>query len=101
MLSALQCGSRADVKPPKRDRRQMDKTTLKVVGIIDSKVPDQVDADSDFSNIGLDSLAMAEIVCEVENDFGIKTDYEILEVQNVRELVEYINAQQTKAASAE
>lgn len=77
----------------------MDETTQRVLDIINDKVPETVQPDSDFSALGLDSLAMAEIVSQVEHDFGITADYEILEVNNIRELVDYINDQRNRAVS--
>lgn len=38
----------------------------------------------------IDSLAMAELTVEIEKEFGIRIDEEVLEVQNFQELVDYV-----------
>jgi acyl carrier protein len=42
--------------------------------------------------IGIDSVAMAEMTFELEKRFGIKIDDEILDVESVRQLVEYLHS---------
>ncbi len=42
--------------------------------------------------IGIDSVAMAELTFELENRFAIKIDDDILDVDSVDELVQYVVA---------
>jgi acyl carrier protein len=42
--------------------------------------------------IGIDSVAMAELTFELEKRFGIKIDDDILDVDSVDELVQYVVA---------
>lgn len=44
--------------------------------------------------IGVDSVAMAELTFDLEKQFGIKTDDEILDVDTIRELTHYVMARQ-------
>ena len=44
--------------------------------------------------IGIDSVAMAELTFELEKRFSIKIDDDILDVDSVDELVQYVVARQ-------
>lgn len=46
--------------------------------------------DSTFDGLGLDSLAMAEFVFEIEATFGINTDDRLLDVRTVQQVVDYV-----------
>lgn len=62
----------------------------KVLAIVRSKTRSPVTLDSTFDALGLDSLAMAEMVFELETTFKIRTDDRLLEVRNLRQVVEYV-----------
>ncbi len=47
--------------------------------------------------IGIDSVAMAELTFELEKRFSIKIDDDILDVDSVDELVQYVIARKTAA----
>jgi acyl carrier protein len=64
--------------------------TERVLRIIRTRTPHEVTLDSTFDSVGLDSLAMAEIVFEIEHEFQIRTDDQLLDLQNMRQVVEYI-----------
>ena len=49
--------------------------------------------------IGIDSVAMAELTFELEKRFSIKIDDDILDVDTVDELVQYVVARQLPAPS--
>ena len=42
--------------------------------------------------LGLDSLRMAELAAELEREFGIRVDEELLDVDTVCELVGYVRS---------
>ena len=44
--------------------------------------------------MGVDSVGMAELTFQIEKDFGIRVDDQILEVDTVEELVAYIRSKQ-------
>jgi acyl carrier protein len=67
-----------------------DSVAEKIKGIVDKKAYAPVTLDSTFDSLGLDSLAMAEIVFEVESTFNIRTNERILDLQNLREVVDYV-----------
>ena len=48
--------------------------------------------------IGVDSLGMAELTCELENHFGIRMDEEILDVETVGELADYVESKAAVSA---
>ncbi len=47
--------------------------------------------------IGIDSVAMAELTFELEKRFSIKIDDDILDVDSVDELVQYVIARKSPA----
>ncbi len=47
--------------------------------------------------IGIDSVAMAELTFELEKRFAIKIDDDILDVDSVDELVQYVIARKSTA----
>lgn len=52
--------------------------------------PTTVAADSTFESLGIDSLDMVELVCEIENRFGIELG-EAENLDTVGKLVDYID----------
>ncbi len=46
--------------------------------------------------VGVDSVGMAELTVEIERDFKIAVDDQILNVETVQELADYVRAMQTK-----
>jgi len=44
----------------------------------------------ELAALGIDSLGMAEFSTEMENHFGVRVDEDILSVETVQELAEYI-----------
>lgn len=49
--------------------------------------------------IGVDSVGMAELSVDIERDFGIVVEDDIVSVDTVQELVEYIRERQPNPAS--
>jgi acyl carrier protein len=47
--------------------------------------------DDSLAMIGIDSVAMAEMTFELEKRFAMKIDDEILDVESVRQLVQYLH----------
>jgi len=43
-----------------------------------------------FASLKIDSLSMAELTVEVEKAFGIRVEEDVLDVETVAELAEYI-----------
>jgi len=52
--------------------------------------PENVDEDSTFESLGVDSLDMVELVCEIENRFDIELG-EAEGLDTVGKLVDYID----------
>ena len=53
--------------------------------------------DDSLAMIGIDSVAMAELTFELEKRFSIKIDDDILDVETVDELVQYVIARREAA----
>ena len=49
-------------------------------------------SDDPLASLRIDSLSMAELTVEVERAFGIRVEEDILDVETVAELAEYIEA---------
>lgn len=47
--------------------------------------------------LGIDSIGMAELTFDLEKAFSIRVDEEILSIESVGELIEYIRAKQATA----
>lgn len=71
----------------------------KVRSIVAAKTSGPVTADSTFDSLGLDSLAMAEVVFEIESAFCIRADQRLLDLRSIGEATAYVaqevNKQQT------
>jgi acyl carrier protein len=62
-----------------------------VRSIVASKTTGPVSTDSTFDSLGLDSLAMAEVVFEIESAFRIHADAErLLDMRSIGEVSTYV-----------
>ena len=62
----------------------------KVLTIVRAKTSGPVTLEATFDSLGLDSLAMAEVVFEIEAAFQIRTDERLLNLRSIGEVVEYV-----------
>jgi acyl carrier protein len=65
--------------------------------IIQAKMRRRPSVDESFAELDIDSLAMAEIVFEIESTFDVRTDDEVLDISNIQELAAYIDRLRAKA----
>ncbi len=49
--------------------------------------------------VGVDSVGMAELTVEIEREFKVVVDEQILNVETVQELADYVRSMQTKIVS--
>ena len=49
-----------------------------------------------LGSLGLDSLRMAQLATELEKRFGFRADEELLDVETVEELVEYVRSRSSR-----
>ena len=73
------------------------KITTKVLQLLARCTPapasDDIDLDTDIAGLGLDSLAMFEVVFEIEECFTVELDeYELTGIKTVRDLVSSVQA---------
>ena len=84
---------------------QLTQRVLKVIAATKRIPPEQVTADSEFQQLGIDSMDAVEILFALENEFDISIpDEEVRNVRNVREMVEGVDklvAAKTAAPPAE
>jgi acyl carrier protein len=71
----------------------------KVRAIVAAKTVGPVLPDSTFDSLGLDSLAMAEVIFEIETAFRIHADERLLDLRSIAEVSDYV-AQQVKKEQA-
>ena len=67
-------------------------TTNQVIEYLAKVCGSRPHLDDSLAMIGIDSVAMAEMTFELEKRFGLKIDDEILDVESVRQLVNYLHA---------
>ena len=72
----------------------MESIEEKLLSKLASKFGSQPELDDELAFIGVDSVGMAELTIELENDFGIQIADDIVYVSTVRELVDYVRQQQ-------
>jgi acyl carrier protein len=53
-------------------------------------------ATDSLTSLGLDSLRMAELATRLESEFGIRVDEELLDVETVGELANYVRIRTTR-----
>jgi acyl carrier protein len=70
----------------------IEETQAQVMEYLTKVVGTQPHLEDSLAMIGIDSVAMAEMTFELEKRFGIKIDDEILDVESVRQLVEYLHS---------
>jgi acyl carrier protein len=62
----------------------------KVRAIVASKAGAPVTADSTFDSLGLDSLAMAEVIFEIETAFKIRADERLLNLNKISQVIDFV-----------
>lgn len=69
----------------------IEETQNQVIDYLAKIVGSRPHPDDSLAMIGIDSVAMAEMTFELEKRFSIKIDDEILDVESVRQLVQYLH----------
>ena len=67
----------------------------KLLGQLTSKFGGNPRLSDSLVMIGVDSVGMAELTVEIERDFAIAVDDQILGVETVQELADYVRTKQT------
>jgi acyl carrier protein len=79
----------------------MDAIENKILGALKAKFGGQPRSSDYLVDLGVDSLGMAELGAELESQFRIKIDEEVLGVETVQELAEYIRSKSQAVRSLE
>ena len=69
----------------------MNSVEERILEIVRSKTDRPPTSMDTLDDLGIDSLAMAELIYEIETHFGIKSDDDLLELTTIRELCQYVN----------
>jgi acyl carrier protein len=80
-------------KDPQREgpMDNFEETQAQVIEYLSKLVGSRPHLDDSLAMIGIDSVAMAEMTFELEKRFAMKIDDEILDVESVRQLVQYLH----------
>lgn len=70
-----------------------DAIRAKLTRMVGSKIAPPFQWTDSWDLLDLDSLAMAEVLAEIEKEFGIRIGADILDIDNAEELVQYIARQ--------
>lgn len=68
----------------------MDAIEEEILGALRSELGRDATLTDSLDRLGVDSLRMAELASELENRFRFKVDEEVLELETVQELVDYV-----------
>lgn len=68
----------------------MDAVEQQIVQALQDELGSRVTTADSFGRLGVDSLRMAELASDLEHRFGIRVDEELLDVDTVGELVDYV-----------
>ncbi len=68
----------------------MESIEVQILEIIDAKTDRPPTPTDTLDDLGIDSLTMAELIYEIETNFDIKSDDDLLELSTIRELCQYV-----------
>lgn len=68
----------------------MDAIEEKLLANFEEKFGSRPELDDGLAFLGVDSVGMAELTIEIERDFQVKVDDQIVQVDTVKDLADYI-----------
>jgi acyl carrier protein len=68
-----------------------------MVQVLREELGRDVRATDSLDSLGMDSLRMAQLAGELERRFGFRVDEELLDVETVEELADYVRARSSRA----
>lgn len=69
----------------------MDPIQERLFDLLQEKTGRRPSLSDSFADLGIDSLTMAELLCELETRFGVRTDESVLDLADISELCAYIS----------
>lgn len=72
----------------------MDAVDDRIFNILREKFSMESTKDTPLAALGVDSLGMAELTVDLEKQFSIKVDEDILGIETVGELIAYVRSKQ-------
>ena len=70
----------------------MDRVEEEILKALSDEIEGPTQPSDELSGLGIDSLRMAELASELEERFRIPIDAELLDVDSVQELIDYVRA---------
>lgn len=77
----------------------MDKTERKLLSVIESRLGVTPKLSAGISELDLDSIKIADFVRELEDEFGVRFDQDVFEVETIAELAAYIRVRLAESSS--
>ncbi len=77
----------------------MDSIEQSLITQLHEKFGIRPELEDSLSVLGVDSVSMAEFTLEIEKNFGIRVDDEVLSIDSVGQLAEYIRERVAKVTS--
>ncbi len=78
----------------------MDAVQEGIYQILREKFSSDPSSEMPLAALGVDSLGMAELTVDLEKQFGIRVDEDILGTETVGELVDYVRSKQGKVSGS-
>ena len=68
-----------------------------IVRVLSQELGRDVRATDSLDSLGIDSLRMAQLATELESRFGFRVDEELMDVETVEELADYVQSRSSRA----
>ena len=75
----------------------MNPVATEIIQALREELGRDVDLTDSLGSLGIDSLRMSQLATELERRFGFRVDEELLDVETVEELAEYVHSRSTRA----
>ncbi len=72
----------------------MDTIEQQIAQLLHDELGRSLDADAPLTDLGVDSLRMAELAGSFEKRFRIRVDQDLMDAETIRELADYVRARQ-------
>lgn len=70
----------------------MSSIETEIIHALNAELGKDVHATDSLGSLGIDSLRMVQLATELERRFGFRVDEELLDVETVEELAEYVRS---------
>jgi len=75
----------------------MNPLEVELIQALSEELGKDVHATDSLDSLGIDSLRMVQLATELERRFGFRVDEELLDVETVEELAEYVRSRSARS----